>query len=117
MDDDNFYSINRLVEFGMGISIAQQMIKSMNDGMNNMHVPGAMNSMPPATPHFFYAILNGSQAGPFTEQDISQLFTSQQINRTTYFWKPGMQKWEIAEKIPEILKIVALTPPPLPKTI
>ncbi len=117
MEEENFYSINRLVEFGMGISIAQQMIQTMNESMRNMHIPGAMNPIQTASPNFFYAILNGSQAGPFSEHDISLLFSNQEINKETYFWKPGMGNWQMAENFPEILKIVALIPPPLPKNI
>jgi hypothetical protein len=27
MNEDSFFSINRLVEFGMGLAVAQQMVK------------------------------------------------------------------------------------------
>ena len=30
MNDQNFFSIDRLVEFGMSVAIAQQMVQSMN---------------------------------------------------------------------------------------
>jgi len=63
----------------------------------------------------FYAILDNNQAGPLSYQDISQLVNQKKIVNETYMWKPGMTDWDIAEKIPEILKLVALTPPPIPK--
>ena len=112
MNDDSFFSIDRLVEFGMSIAIAQQMVQTMNSAMTNMHVPGSMNLMQTAAPQFYYAMLEGNQAGPFSEQDLSRLITEKKIIKETYIWKPGLPKWEIAEKLPEILKLVALAPPP-----
>ncbi|MEI7507893.1 MAG: DUF4339 domain-containing protein [Flavobacterium sp.] len=111
MNDDSFFSINRLVEFGMGIAVAEQMVKTMNSAMTNMHVPGSMNPMQTAVPQFYYAIVEGNQAGPFSEQELSRLIAEKKIGKETYIWKPGLTKWEIAENFPEILKLVALTPP------
>ena len=112
MNDDSFFSINRLVEFGMGMAVAQQMVKTMNETMSTMHIPGAMNPMQPVTPQFYYAILDGKQAGPFSEPELSRLITEGKIVKETYLWKPGLQKWEIAERMPDILRLVALAPPP-----
>ena len=39
MTEDSFFSIDRLVEFGMGLTMAQQMIKMMNESMQNMYIP------------------------------------------------------------------------------
>ncbi|MCB9427058.1 MAG: DUF4339 domain-containing protein [Flavobacteriales bacterium] len=115
MNDDSFFSINRLVEFGMGMAVAQQMVNAMNSAMKNMHVPGSMNPMQP-TPQFYYAMIDGNQIGPFSEQELSRLIADKKVVKETYIWKPGLPKWEIAEKLPEILKLVALTPPPFSQT-
>jgi hypothetical protein len=112
MNDDSFFSINRLVEFGMGMAVAQQMVNTMNNAMANMHVPGAMNPMQSPEQQFYYAIIEGNQAGPFSEQELSRLIAEKKVVKETYIWKPGLLKWEIAEKMPEILKLVALAPPP-----
>ena len=112
MNDDNFFSTNSLVEFGMSIAIAQQMVKTMNSAMTTMHVPGSINPMQTAVPQFYYAMIEGNQAGPFSEQELSRLIGEKKIVKETYIWKPGLPKWEIAEKLPEILKLVALAPPP-----
>ena len=53
MNDSNFFSMDRLVEFGMGLTVAQQMIKTMNESMTTMHIPGAMNSMEKLSKFFF----------------------------------------------------------------
>jgi hypothetical protein len=84
----------------------------MNSAMTNMHVPGSMNPMQTAAPQFYYAMIEGNQAGPFSEQELSRLIAEKKVVKETYIWKPGLPKWEIAEKLPEILKLVALAPPP-----
>ena len=109
--ENSFYSIDRLIEFGMGLAVAQQMVKTMNDAMMNMRIPGSMNSMQPVEQQFYYAIIEGKQTGPFSEQELSRLISEKKIAKETYIWKPGMPNWNIAEKLPEILKLVALTPP------
>lgn len=112
MDDSSFFSMNRLVEFGMGMAVAQQMVKTMNESMTNMHVPGAMNPMQESQQKFFYAMIEGNQMGPFSEQELTRLITEKKIFKETYIWMPGLPNWKIAEKIPEVLKLVALSPPP-----
>jgi hypothetical protein len=118
MNDDSFYSMDRLVEFGMSMAIAQQMINTMNHAMTNMHVPGAMNTIPSA-PHneIFYVILNEKSSGPFSGKEILDLILQNQINKDSFAWKPGMTTWKKIEEVPEILKFVALTPPKLPGTV
>lgn len=111
MEEDHFYSVNKLVEFGMGISIAQQMVKAMNESISGMNSTGKIQSNS-SQPSLFYLIIDDLQTGPLSEIEIVQLFSTKKINKTTYFWKPGMTQWLIAEKIPEILKLIALTPPP-----
>lgn len=115
MNEDSFFSINRLVEFGMGMAVAKQMVNTINTAMTNMHVPGAMNPMQTAPPAFYYAMIDGNQAGPFSEQELSRLITEKKITKLTYIWKPGLPNWEIAEKLPDVLKLVALAPPPFNK--
>ncbi len=112
MNEESFFSINRLVEFGMSLAVAQQMVKTMNSAMTTMHIPGSMNPMQPVPQQFYYAIIENKQAGPFSEQELSRLIADRKIVKETYIWKPGLPKWEIAEKLPEILKLVALAPPP-----
>ena len=52
MDDSNFFSLDRLVEFGMSAAIAQQMIGSMNQSMQQMFTPGSIQTMPQAQADF-----------------------------------------------------------------
>ena len=113
MNNDNFFSIDRLVEFGLGVGVAQQMVRSMNHAVANTVILGAMNPMPwPQTADHLFVLLDGKPAGPFTEAEMMKLITQGSVHRNTYVWRPGLAKWEFAENIPEVLKLVALTPPP-----
>lgn len=113
MNNDNFYSIDKLVEFGLGIGIAQQMVNSMNHALKNTYVPGPNNPMGQAPmSRSFHAVLDGKPAGPFSEQEMARLIGEGKITKDTYVWRPGSPKWEMAENVPEVLRLVALTPPP-----
>jgi hypothetical protein len=112
MNEDSFFSMDRLVEFGMGMVIAQQMVKTMNQSITNMHIPGAMNPMGKVDTIFFYAIIDGNQAGPFSEQELTRLIGEKKVVKETYIWMPSLLNWKLAEQIPEVLKLVALAPPP-----
>ncbi len=120
MDDNYFFSVDRLVEFGMSMAIAQQMVQTMNKTMQNMYIPGTMNPMPqhsqPAPmqqslPQIFYAFIGGNTAGPLSEAEVIKLIASKQITKDTYVWKPGMSEWQTVENTPDVLKLVLLAPP------
>ena len=113
MNDQNFFSIDRLVEFGMSAAIAQQMVQSMNQNMRNMYVPGSIQSMPQPVPAVFYVAIDGKQTGPLNEAELARLITQKQVNKDTLAWMPGMTAWQPIEQVPAILKVIALTPPPL----
>ena len=114
-DENSFYSIDRLIEFGMGMAVAQQMVKSMNEAITNMRIPGAGNPMPPPVQNtrVYYIVLEGKQAGPFSETEVVRLINDKNISKETYVWHPGLPAWKTAENIPEILRLVALSPPAL----
>ena len=115
-DERSFYSMDRLIEFGMGMAVAQQMTKTMNETMANMHIPGAGNPMPrPAqNPQTYYVAIDGKQAGPFTETEVARLIADHKLTKDSLVWHPGLPVWKNAQDVPEILRLVALTPPPVP---
>lgn len=112
MDNNNFFSVDRLVEFGMGMAMAQQMVNTMNQTMQNMYVPGAQTAMAPAPSQVYYAVIDDSQVGPLSETDLSKLINQHKINKDTYMWSPGMNGWQTAEHLPSVMRLVALSPPP-----
>ena len=116
MNDNNFFSADRLVEFGLGMAVAQQMVNTMNQTMQSMYVPGSIQSMPQpqAKPEpIFYMAIDSKPAGPFNEHELAQLVINKQVTKDTLAWMPGMSTWLPVEQVPEVLKVIALTPPPL----
>lgn len=115
MDNNNFFSMDRLVEFGLGMAMARQMIDVMNQSMRSMYVPGSIQSMPAPQPAVsIYAAIDGQSVGPLSEQEFGSLVTARRVTKDTLVWSPGMTQWQPLEQVPSILKIVALAPPPLP---
>lgn len=114
MSEDNFFSIERLVEFGLGMGIAQQMVQSMNHALQNTHLPGTMNPVqgPLRGNQSFFVILDGKQAGPLNEAEMTRLIADGRVSKESHVWKPGMANWQRCEEVPEVLRLVALCPPP-----
>ncbi|MCH5176602.1 MAG: DUF4339 domain-containing protein [Prevotellaceae bacterium] len=115
MNDQSFFSADRLIEFGMGMAMAQQMVDMMNRTMQQMHVPGSIHSMPHPIqqPQTYYVVIDGQQVGPLNDSEIAQLAQQKRIHKDTQAWVPGMPTWKSIQEVPAILKIIALTPPPL----
>ena len=112
MNNDNFFSIDRLVEFGMSIAMAQQMVKMMNQTMNQMQTPGSVETIPqPAL--CIYVAIDGKPVGPVGEKEFMQFIFNKSITKDTLAWMPGMLAWKKICEVPAILKLVALAPPPL----
>lgn len=112
----DFSSIDRLVEFGMGLSLAQQMVNTMNHAMNNMQVAGvnagttgqtgcASASM---TATHWYTVVDNRQVGPLNTAELTKLIDNDSIQENSLVWRPGMSGWQMACNVPEINKIFLL---------
>lgn len=115
MYDNSFYSIDRLVEFGLGMTMAQQMVQMMNQAMQQMYVPGSIQSMPAPQQPPFYVAIDGQPVGPLSESDLVRLVADKKVSKDTLAWMPGMPQWKPVEQLPSILRLIALTPPPIPQ--
>ncbi|MCR4809054.1 MAG: DUF4339 domain-containing protein [Prevotella sp.] len=113
LDDSNFFSLDRLVEFGMSASIAQQMVTSMNQQMQQMQYPGSLQNMPQPQPGVYYVAIDGQPNGPLDEKELARLIYDRKVTKDTLCWLPGMAQWKPVSEVPAVLRIVALTPPPL----
>lgn len=118
MSDNSFFSMDRLVEFGLGMAVAQQMMNTMNQTLSQMQTPVAtmpqnvvLNSINNGV---YYVVLDGKQAGPFSQSELSRLINEKKVTKETLVWKPGMREWLTAENVPDVLKLVALMPPKIP---
>jgi hypothetical protein len=112
MNDHTFFSIDRLVEFGLGLGVAQQLAASMNHALQNTSIPGLQTPMVDAIQTHYHIMLDEKPAGPFTTAELARLITEGKVTKTSYVWRPGMVQWSRAENVPDVLKLVALTPPP-----
>lgn len=112
----DFSNIERLVEFGMGMGLATQMINTMNQTMNSMQVPGVNagttgqqgQPCPPAMGRSWYAAIDGRQCGPLTDFELRQLIEQKKIDDNTLMWSQGMTGWTQAANIPEVNKYIVL---------
>ena len=93
----------------MGGAMGQQMAGMMNNMGQQMQ--GAMNTPPPMPNVQYHISVNGTQAGPFTMQQMAQKVQNGEMNAQTYVWKQGMANWEMAGNVSELASLFA---PPAP---
>ena len=100
------------IGMGMGFAMANQMGQNMNQNQNVNQQQG----VPPPLAQFYVAV-NGQQTGPFGEQQLTQMIQSNQLTKDTLIWKNGMAAWTAAGQVPEVAKLFAPVPPPLPPQV
>lgn len=104
---NDFSSIDRLMEFGLSMAVAQQMISTMNYCIANAAVPGAGNPIAGQGKRFF-AVVDGSQVGPLDDRDVEVLISAGRITAQSLMWRQGMSGWGAAETIPEVNRMLML---------
>jgi hypothetical protein len=113
-NDNSFNSIEKLMEFGMSMAIAQQMMQTMNHAMSNMQTPQFQNtSMQMPKIIHFYALVNDIPQGPFSEGELSSHILANRVSEETLIWFHGLPGWMNAKQIPEVSKLFLLKPPPV----
>lgn len=109
MDDYNsFSSIDRLMEFGMGMAVAQQMVNTMNHCISNMQVPGQSTTLGQSTMQDYHVAVNNTVAGPFSPSELATLAKAKTLTAETLVWKQGMTGWMKAANVPEVNKYILL---------
>jgi hypothetical protein len=113
-NDNSFNSIERLMEFGMSMAVAQQMMQTMNHAMQNITTPQFKDVNVPLPQQIqFYALVNDIPQGPFTEHELSGHILANRVFKETLVWLNGMPGWMQAQQVPEVAKLFALMPPPI----
>ena len=103
--DNKFSTLEGLMEFGMSMAIAQQMISTMNHCVNNMAIPGvALNK--PVPPINYYTVINNQQIGPMSEDELKNRIAAGSITGQTLIWYSGLSGWTMAQNIPSINKFL-----------
>lgn len=114
MSEQSFYpSIEKLVEFGIGISIAQQMVATMNQVMQQSAVAGSAQALRQTDQQAFYVIIESAVVGPWSRQQVQSAMLTGQLGRTSYIWSPGMPQWSRASDLTYFATMPAV-PPPFP---
>lgn len=100
-DKENFFSIDRLVEFGMGMAMSQQIVQSMNNMMASMQMPPKVQVS--SQPLFVQNAI--SQESPI-QPVYQQYANAQQVSQNpAAFGQAGKQNLEkIPPSIPSILE-------------
>ena len=114
MDDQSCFYIDRLVDFGLGMGVANQMVGIMNQYMRTMDIPGSIQQLQRTVLPIYYVAIDRQPIGPLNDGEMASLIAQKKVTKDTLAWMPGMMGWQPIEKVPAILKIVALAPPPLP---
>jgi hypothetical protein len=114
-DDNSFNSIEKMMEFGMSMAVAQQMMQTMNHAMQNMTTPQfqQVNVPMPANSVQFYALVNDIPQGPFSEKELSSHILANRVTKETLVWIYGMSGWMQAGHVIEVAKLFAMMPPPI----
>lgn len=118
MNKNDYSSMDKLIDLGMGISIAKQMTNTLNSAIENMKIPGS--SMPQKGNEIqssFYIEIEGKAAGPFSDAEIKKLFNDKIITKDSLVWKQGMSSWEKIQNVPEALRLFVLSSTKQEKTV
>lgn len=105
--NNDFSSIEQLMELGMSMAVAQQMTATMNHAIGNMAVPGVGNAM--TSRKEYYVVIDNAQAGPLTEEMFAQLVNEGKISDTTLMWYRGLPSWKFVKDVPEAYKWIVLS--------
>ena len=93
---------DKVVEFGMGMAVMQQVPQMMNAATTAANQP-APPPIPKATAYFL--AIGGKQYGPFTVEQLRPFVPTGQITKETLVWCQGMSAWEPAALRPDIAPI------------
>ncbi len=109
MADDSGSFIEKMMELGIGMSMIQQMPAMINSVMPQGNAPEATPVPPPVKEQSqTYLAVDGTQAGPFSDEELVKLAQNELLASETLVWKPGMGAWTPAAQVPEVNKLFFL---------
>lgn len=104
MSDQSFTSIDRLLDFGISLGAAQQMVQMINSYMQSMYIPGSVQTIQQS----FYVVIDDHYLGPLNEKELANLIEQKRVTEESLGWIPGLLEWKPIKQIPSLLKIVVL---------
>lgn len=107
MAEDSGSFIEKMMELGIGMSMIQQMPAMMNSVMHQTNIQGT--TPPPVQEQSqTYLAVDGTQAGPFSDEELVKLAQNTILTPETLVWKTGMSAWAPASQVPEVNKLFIL---------
>ena len=107
MAEDSGSFIEKMMELGIGMSMIQQMPAMMNSVMPQANAQGA--TPPPVQEQSqTYLAVDGTQAGPFSNEELVKLAQNTILTPESLVWKTGMSAWAPASQVPEVNKLFIL---------
>ena len=111
MMEDSGQFIEKMLELGIGMSMIQQMPALIDGVMPKPAVSGGATSAtpPPVKPAAqIYLVIDNTQAGPFTQEELIKLIQNDLLSPETLIWKSGMATWLPASQVAEVNKLFIL---------
>lgn len=109
MAEDSGNLIEKMLELGIGMSMLQQMPSMINSVTPQANVPASAPTPPPIRgQEQTYLAVDGTQAGPFSDNELEILVRQNILTSETLVWKAGMSDWKPATQVPEINKLFFL---------
>lgn len=110
MAEDSGSFIEKMMELGIGMSMIQQMPAMINSVMPQPNGQGAAPTPPPIKEQSqTYLAVDGTQAGPFTDEELVKLAQNSLLTPETLVWKAGMAAWMPASQVPAVNKLFILS--------
>ncbi|MCF0186438.1 MAG: DUF4339 domain-containing protein [Bacteroidaceae bacterium] len=110
--DNTGDAMERMLELGMGAGLASQMMRTMNECMQQTHIPQVQVpplEMPQASVAKFYVVIDDSVAGPFDDEQLLALAKGKKLTKDTFVWAKGMPQWVAARQVPEVNKAIIIS--------
>lgn len=118
----DFSSLDKLVEFGLGVGVATQMMNTMNQVIANTAMPGvglnpgmasgtkSCSQQPLVATESYYIVKDDRMAGPLSQSELTRLVDNGVVTGNTLCWREGMDAWKFAKDIPDVNKLLLLKP-------
>lgn len=107
MNDNGLFSVDNLVEFGIGMAMARQMVDMFNRSMPDLSQSPVDMLYANNGVQYFIGV-DGKPAGPVCEAELVQLIRNRSVNKDTLVWMKGMTEWKPIQDTPSVLKLIAL---------
>ena len=110
MAEDSGSFIEKMMELGIGMSMIQQMPAMINSVMPQPNAQGTTPTPPPIKEQSqAYLAVDGTQAGPFSDEELVKLAQNSLLTPETLVWKAGMASWMPASQVSAVNKLFILS--------